>query len=429
MPVNGISRPYQNNQKVPVQSQATQGVDGKRGEDVTSPRKLDVAAAWAFERAADGTTAVPPPPRNTPGRDPVFLALKNFEPGCRLEVISLSDNPAAEFNDHCKNEIFQLPVTGFNAAGDEAHVALSAEAMKEKGIVPGERLLIRQVDENGNAGPETHVFLDPQGWANQQFDEPVEGGGTQRISGRHIDIVSGLIGVDGNPNPGKTDRVLGKTTVDNNAPILIKDRVSVTTMDFPKGALEKLPAFIQGMTTLIGGGNYSFDHIKNTLAQNEAGWRSSYGTQIDGLKAIIDSPKTFEALAEFTHLLANTPNDGTIDWNQLNALAGRTEPPPPLGVVKFDKALEPGISVTVENGRLGDASKRSLTTTAETRTFAIALPEMKAGDPIIVTFSDNSGTQRNAGEMYAFDYSPSKKDGKGSRNPLNIRFGGGISDG
>ncbi len=54
------------------------------------------------------------------------------------------------------------------------------------------------------------------------------------------------------------------------------------------------------------------------------------------------------------------------------------------------------------------------------------MAEMKSGDPIVITFHDNSGSQRNAGEMYAFDFTPSKKDGKGSRNPLNIRFGGGI---
>ena len=105
----GITRPYQNNQKVPVQQ--TGGVEGKAG-DVTSPRKLNVVAAWAFERAADGTTAVPPPPPNTRGRDPVFLALQNFEPGCRLEVVSLSDNPAAEFSDKCSHEIFELPTRG-----------------------------------------------------------------------------------------------------------------------------------------------------------------------------------------------------------------------------------------------------------------------------------------------------------------------------
>jgi hypothetical protein len=342
-------------------------------------------------------------------------------------VISLSDNPAAEFSDKCKDEIFQLPVTGFNAAGDVAHVALSAEAMKEKGIVPGERLMIRQVDESGNPGPETHVFLDPQGWANQQFDEPVEGGGTQRISGRQIDIVSGLIGVDGNPNPGKTDRILGKATVDNSAPILLKDRVSVTSMELPKGTFEKIAGYIGGMSNLIGGANYSYDHIKTTLTQNEPSWRASYGTHIDGLKALLDDRKAFDALAEYTHLLANTPNDGTIDWNQVNALAQRGEAPP-LGVVKFDKALEPGISVTIENGRLGDQSQRSMTTTAETRTFSIAMQDIKAGDPIVITFHDNSGSQRNAGEMYAFDFAPSKKDGKGSRNPLNIRFGGGIGD-
>ena len=75
----GITRPYQNNQHVPVQSK---GVDDKNGDDVTSPRKLNVVAAWAFERAADGTTAVPPPPPNTRGRDPV------------LETVPADDPPA-----------------------------------------------------------------------------------------------------------------------------------------------------------------------------------------------------------------------------------------------------------------------------------------------------------------------------------------------
>ncbi|MCC7074365.1 MAG: hypothetical protein IT383_23870 [Deltaproteobacteria bacterium] len=422
MGVDQIRRPYQQaSLKVPT---GPVQVSGKEN-DVTAPRKLGVVAAWAFERAADGSSVVPPPPPNTRGRDPVFIALQNFEPGCRLEVISLSDNPAAEFNDKCRNEIFELPITGFNAEGDVAHVALNAEAMKEKGLVAGERLMIRQVDDEGNPGPATHVFLDPQGWANQQIAEPVQGGGTQNVRGRTIDIVHGLIGIEGNPNPGKTDHVLGKSTVDNNAPVLLKDRVSVTTVELPKGTLEKVPGFIQGMSTLIGGANYGYEHIKTTLDTNEAGWRNSYGPAIAGLRALLDDRKQFDALAEYTHLLANTPNDGTIDWNQVQRLNGAAEAPP-LGVVKFDKALEPGVTVTVENGRLGDQSKRSLTTSPETRSFAIALPDLKTGDPIVVTFHDNSGGQSNAGEMYAFDFQPSSKDGKGSRNPLSIRFGGGV---
>jgi hypothetical protein len=422
----GVTRPYQSaSQKVPVNN-----VDQVKtgAKDATSPRKLVVQSAWAFERAADGTTAVPLPPPNTRGRDPVFIALQNFEPGCHIEVVSLTDNPAAEFSDKCRNEIFELPITGLNEQGDVAHIALNAEAMKEKGLSAGERLLIRQVDDAGNPGPETHVFLDPAGWANQNFNEPIQGGGTQQVHGRNIDIISGLIGVDGNPNPGKTDRVIGKVTQDSNAPVLLKERVSITTIGLAKEALEATPGFVQGMNTLIGGGNQTYDQISTRLTQNEASWKSNttYAAAMVNLHKILDNRALFDNLCEYTHLMANTPNDGTIEWNQLNTIAN-SNAAPELGVVKFDKALEPGVTVTIENGRLGDASQRSLTVGAETRSFAIALPEIKTGDPVVITFHDNSpGGKTNAGDMFAFNFDPSKPDGKGSKNPLSIRFGGGV---
>ena len=66
--------------------------------------------AWAFELAADGSGMVPPPPPPQPGvapvrRDPLVIELGQIEVGTRIELISHSDNPKAEFDANHKAEM------------------------------------------------------------------------------------------------------------------------------------------------------------------------------------------------------------------------------------------------------------------------------------------------------------------------------------
>ena len=415
---NGITRPYvgQNSQSI---TDVKQTGDKKSG-DVTSPQKPQVLRAWAFELAADGTT-VAPPPANAHRRDPVVIELGQIEVGTRIEVISLSDNPQAEFSELCKGEVFELPLTGYDVGNRRGSVALNAEQMKEKGIVAGERLMLRQVDKDGNASEAVHVFLDPNGWANQTLNEPVQGGGTQQVRGRQIDVAVGVINLQGNPNPGKTDRVLGKATVDQSAPKLVEGNVSVVSDQLSKAEHDLLKGYVGAMPVLVGAGNYTLDQIKQTLDANAGPWSAhpTYKAPYDVLRAVLaDSAR----LVQFTSALgagsgAAPTAANVIDWAQASALAAlATEPTATF--IKLDKALEPGVTVSVQNSRTGEAV--SIGQGAEARSSALVLRDVRNGDPLILTYRDQAG---NPGAPYGFRYDPASKDGKAKSNPLDIRLG------
>jgi hypothetical protein len=396
-------------------------VSDKKPSDVTSPATPELRRAWAFELAADGSNLVPPPPAGRPGKDPLVIELGEIEVGTRIELISLSDNPAAEFTDTCKGEIFELPLSGYNVQQRVGTIALNEDQMKEKGIAPGERFMLRQVDKDGNASEAIHVHLDPNGWANQNIQEPVQGGGTQNVRGANIDIAVGVHGLQGNPNPGTTERILGKATTDTTAPKLLESNVSVKTDTMTKKEFEALKAFIPAMTTLIGGANYEFSHIEQTLKSKAAGWISipQYKPHVEFLQALVKDPALFRRLSDFTNTRAgNGPGQGYVEFNMANQLAQGAEPPS-MTTVNFDKALEPGVRVTVQNSRTGESLRGTQATNG--RALSLVLNDVKNGDPLIVTYTDAHG---NAGAPYGFNFSDAAKDGKAKTNPLDIRLGG-----
>jgi hypothetical protein len=202
----------------------------RKAHDSNWPPKLSVEVSVAFEKMADNANPVPPaPPTPNPvrGRDPVYLVLGNHEIGTRIEVVSLSDNPEADFNASCKNEIFSLPLAGRDVPGRRASITLDHDQMKAKGIVPGETLLIRQVDDAGNASIPTLVYLDPSSWANQAFNEPVQGGGSQRVNGAQFDIFVGDHGVAGSVNPAGNVAINAKAAVDTSAPAILDKNIKL----------------------------------------------------------------------------------------------------------------------------------------------------------------------------------------------------------
>jgi hypothetical protein len=223
-PVDTIQRPYVGKDALDINE-----VRERKSNDTSWPPKLTVEVSMAFEKMATGATPVPPaPPTPTPqrGRDPVYLVLGNYELGTRIEVVSLSDHPDADFNAASKDKIFELPLTGRDAPNRRASVALDDEQMKEKGIVPGETLLVRQVDEAGNASEPTLIYLDPTSWAQRAFNEPLATGGTQRVNGQRIDVFVGDHGVSGSINPASMVGINAKSTQDTSAPVIVDKNVS-----------------------------------------------------------------------------------------------------------------------------------------------------------------------------------------------------------
>lgn len=422
MAIDGVKRPYvgQNAQNIQDVKQVNQSKTG----DVTTPPKPTVARAWAFELAADGSGLVPPPPPPQPGvtpirRDPLVIELGQIEVGTRIELISLSDNPKAEFDATHKAEIFELPLTGYDVAGRTATISLNEEQMKEKQIVAGERFLLRQVDKDGNASEATHVFLDPRGWANQQINEPLSDGSTHRVQGANIAINTGITGLQGNPNPGKMEQVLGKSTVDTSAPKLLESNVAVKSEKLNSKESDALRNLFGAMQNVFGGSNFSLPELTNAVTQGKASYENhpTYGPHWKNAKAIVDDPALFNKLAAFTAAAAGNGIPDRIDWGQLSQLGQRAGD---LGFthVSFDKALEPGVTVTVQNSRTGES--KAMTQGTAARAVSVLLGDVKNGDPLIVTYSDSSG---NAGKPYGFRYDDNAKDGKATSNPLDIRLG------
>ena len=417
--IQGITRPYagQNAQDLP----GVKPTEGKPANDVTNPPSPQVLRAWAFELAADGSQlAPPPPPAGQRGRDPLVIELGDLEVGTRVEVISLSDNPAADFDDRCKGEIFELPLTGYDVANRRGTIALNDTQMKDKGIVPGERLLLRQVDKDGNASSAVHVHLDPTGWANQRINEPVQGGGFQQVNGRQIDVNVGLINLPGDPTPGRLERVLGKSTRDTSAPLLLAANVTVTTTTTTTKEHDLLKSYVGAMTALLGGANYDTTYIARTLANNAA-WEQNptYKPHIDVLKSLVADPALFARLSTLAATARGTTSSPQlIDWDGARDLAARPDPAV-FTTVKLDRALEPGTQVRLQNSRTGEVVTASQS--SDVRGATLSLRDARNGDPLIMTYTDGAG---NAGAPYAFRLDDSCAGGKAKSNPLDVRLAG-----
>jgi hypothetical protein len=423
MTTMNVQRPYVGQNALDITQ--VKDVSDKKAGDVTSPPKPQVLRAWAFELAADGTSVVPPPPPPQPGvppvrRDPLVIELGNMEIGVRVELISLSDNPAAKFDATHKAEIFELPMTGYDVAGRTATIALNEEQMKEKNIVAGERFMLRQVDKDGNASEPVFVHLDPSGWATSQLDEPLQDGTTQRVSGAHINISTGLTGLNGNPNQGKMERVLGKSTVDEHKPVLLEKNVSVVRGELSQKDLETGQALARLGHNVFGGLNWTHADVDSNInhPSNIQAYATNptYAADWKLVTALAKDAKAFERLAAFTHeSIGSTPN-GSLNWSGLHDMHNRTSAN--FAAIRFDHALEPGVSITVQNSRTSERGTTSLGN--EARTASIIMRDVKHGDPLIVEFAD---AHNNHGDAYAFQYDEKAKDGKMPKaNPLSIRF-------
>lgn len=415
--VDGVKRPYvgQNAQSIGDIKQ----VNDKKSGDVTTPPSPQVLRAWAFELAADNATIIqpPPPPNTTPvRRDPLVIELGQIEVGTRIELISLSDNPKAEFDATHKAEIFELPLTGYDVANRRATIALNEEQMKEKQMVAGERFLLRQVDKDGNASAPVHVHLDPNGWATQNVQEKFSDGSVNNVRGANIQINTGITGLQGNPNPGKLEQLIGKSTVDANAPKLLESNVSVATDKLTTKELDTAKAYVALLSNVLGGNNWSHQEFANAFNGSGHKTNPSYKPYFDAAAPLVNDAALFNKLASFAASMMGAADTGRFDWGNASNLAQRSEAS--YTAVKFDKAFEPGVTVTVQNSRTGES--KAMTQGTQARGVNVLLNDVKNGDPLIITYSDSAG---NAGKPYGFRYDDSAKDGKATTNPLDIRLG------
>src|SRR5688572_24451522 len=88
-----------------------------KSKDTTPPAAPTVMRAFCFDHITDPSTHVvptppPPTPNPAPHRDPFLLELGNIELGSKIQLISLSDNPSADFDN---GEVYELGFTGYDS--------------------------------------------------------------------------------------------------------------------------------------------------------------------------------------------------------------------------------------------------------------------------------------------------------------------------
>ncbi|MBI4821595.1 MAG: hypothetical protein HY791_35365 [Deltaproteobacteria bacterium] len=410
----GIQKAYGTEEQKPPQGGV---VEACKSSDATKPATPQLVRAWAFELANDGSVIVPnpaPTPGPRPGRDPVLIELGNIEAPkdgkFRIQFISLGDDAAASFAK--KDAVFELPVVGYDVANRRATIALNAEQMKEKGVVAGEELVLRQADAQGNVSDGIYVRLDPTGWANQNINEPVASGGFQNVRGANIDINTGVTGLPGAAEQGKLERVLGKATRDVTAPKLIRDNVAASTTVFSKEQVAKLSAFVDACMQQFGWINVTKDYLVQLSGQTN--WPQPAR---DAAKALAEDSGLFEKLE--TTFAGKT--GGTFNAQQLEfAKTGDR-----VTQVVFDKALPPGAQISVQNSRTGEVKNLSLpephgqAISDEQRRASVLFTKATDGDPFVVTYRDGAG---NSGTPYGFVLESCNKDGKAKSDPLGFRI-------
>lgn len=393
-------------------------VDKCKSTDATPAPTPSLHRAFCFDLAKDGAQLVPqPPPSNTTWsqrpRDPVLIELGNIELGAHLEFISLTDHPDATFESSC---VRRLDFTGYDVSGRRGTVVLSPEEMETKGFQPGERIVIRQVDKNGNSSDGIFVHLDPNAWATQQVRQADDNGNQVTLRGAQISFNDGMTGLPG--ATGAQRQVIGTAVRDVDGPKLIEKNVTLKTITYSKEEIEVARELAQGTTrdwiyAALRRTHFTLEEAKTLVTRSDIHPKAK--ETLD--KLLANNAAMFDKM----EVAANPP------LLQKDQVLADTDTTAILGVgadgrdvyLHLDKALEPGTSITVQNSRTGATVLGSLANNA--RTLSLRLQGVQDGDPLILTFLDGAGNQ---GKPYAMEYSSKCPDGKASYNPLSVRYGG-----
>jgi len=396
-----------------------------KSKDATPPVAPQVLRAFCFDHITDPSTSVvptPPPPQPNPAprRDPFLLELGNIELGSKVQIISLSDNPSANFDG---GEVFELQFTGYDTNARRGTVLLSAEEMAKKAIEPGERLVVRVVDDNGNASDGVFVHVDPSRWANNgQLDTKNAEGAAIRVTGAPVQFTDGFVS-PGEAVAGKTKSTFGATLTDTRAPKLLAENVAVKTFEWSKSEQEMFQSL---------SGNQGY--FNNTTAQAGADWCKNEANlaalpiEYRGTVAEMgkDGGKLLQkAMDSLFPELSPSDRAKQVFTPQIFAqLAQKAAAAVQAGgketVIVLNRALEPGTTINVQNNSTGQTA--AATQTEQQRASVIRL-NLREGDKITMQFNDGNGVR---GEPYAFEYDASSKNGKRAeqgasfKNPLNF---------
>ncbi len=425
-----MPNPIQMNQ---VGNKIPKAADPKPGDvlvptqDANPPQRPSVNRAFCFDHITNPDTHVvpqppPPAPNPPPRRDPFLLELGNIELGSRVQLISLSDDPAASFD---KGNVFELAFTGYDANARTGTVLLSADEMEKKSISPGERLIIRIIDDNDQASDGVFVHVDPTRWAGgQQIDTKDDAGNAVRLQGAPISFIDGFV-KPGAAAAANTKSTFGATLTDTTAPKLLADNVAVKTFQWTKTEAE--------MFTSLANTAY----FANTSPQDGAAWCEKPGNldtiPIEHRNTVAEMgkdggkllAKAIEALmpdktkAEIMKTPLTAQLFSQIGQTALDAVTNKAGKDT---VLVFAQALEPGTRITVQNNSTGTPANAAQN--EQQRTTSVRLP-FHTGDKVTVQVADGNGI---AGEPYSFEYDAGSRNGKRAekggtyKSPLDLQM-------
>ncbi len=389
-----------------------------KSTDATPAPTPGLRRAMCFDLGKADAQIVPqPPPANTGWsqrpRDPVLLELSNVEIGAHLEFISLSDDPEATFESNC---VRRLDFTGYDVGNRIGTLVLNPAEMATQGFQPGERIVVRQVDKNGNASDGIFVHLDPNGWASQQVRQSDDAGNQVTLRGASIAFSDGMTGLAGATGAVRT--VIGTAVRDTEGPKLLDKNLSLQTFTYSKDEVDVAEQLGRGETRnwvyrVLGRTHFNLAEARSMLARADITPKAK--ETLD--KLLANNAAIFDKI-DPAYDPANASKDGIIgdaDFNQILS----TGPDHRDVYLRLNKALEPGCTLRLQNSRSGQVFTASLG--ADQRVLSLRLSDMKDGDPLILTYRDGAG---NDGKPFALEYSSSCKDGKATYNPLSVRYGG-----
>lgn len=393
-------------------------VDGCRSTDATPAPTPSLRRALCFDLGRADAQIVPQPPPSNTGwsqrpRDPVLLELGNIEIGSHLEFISLSDDPEATFESNC---VRRLDFTGYDVGNRIGTVVLNPAEMATQGFQPGERIVVRQVDKNGNASDGIFIHLDPTGWASQQVRQSDDAGNQVTLRGNTISFNDGMTGLPG--ASGAVRSVIGTAVRDVDGPKLVDKNISLKTFAYTQEDVDIARDLASGPTRqfvyrCLSRTHFSAAEAKTMLARSDITPQAK--TTLE--KLLANNQAIFDRI-DPAYDPANAAKDGIIgdaDFNQILSLGSGLRDV----YLQLNKALEPGASFRLQNSRSGQVFTGSLG--SDQRVLTLRLSDMLDGDPLILTYRDGAG---NEGAPFAMEYSSKCKDGKASYNPLSVRYGG-----
>ncbi len=365
--------------------------------------------ALCFVPATEGAVVVERP------RDPVLIEIENCELGAHFELISLSDNPAVSFDD--EKAVRRLDPVGYDVQNRRATIVAGQEEMDQKALEPGEWLVLRQVDRNGNASPGIYVHLDPQAWGRNTVRQTDAAGKTVDLRGDTFQIITGLVGLKPNDAADKTQRFLGVVTKDERAPAILENNIRIETQHWSKEDKEVATILTTQAANLLQG-KLRRNHFTFAEAMELAKDATLPDAVRDAFVRLCDADGgLFRRLAKAT----GRPRDGYLTYDDYAYAAGHER----SIFLIADRAFEPGVTFHVSNNTTGRSYGAAVPAQSGTtippyeRRNVIDLHDVTDGAPLVIRFHDQAG---NFGEPYVFEYDSGCPDGKARTNPLDIRL-------